>query len=175
MSKSLALIVNEASKIESMLIESGGEITPEIEAFMAVNAADLSGKVDSYNMVMDRFETLEAFYKSKADEFSAYSKRCQNIRKTLEDNIKYAMQELKTDEVLGNEVRFKLVATKPRCVVLDESKLPAEYLRTKTITEVDKPRLSEDLKIGKVEGAELQGGFSLRAFATRPQIEGKKK
>lgn len=43
-SKSLVGIVSETVSIERMLIESGGELTPEIEAHLAVNAQEPCGK-----------------------------------------------------------------------------------------------------------------------------------
>ncbi len=175
MSKSLSLIVQEASKIEQMLIESEGEMTAEIEAFLNVNSAELADKVDKYDLVMSRLEAAEMVYKRRADEIYSIATKCKNTRDRLEKNIKFAMQELGTSEVLGNDVRFKLVGTKAKVNILDESKLPKEYMRTKTVVEVDKTKLGEDLKIGPIAGAELVPGFSLRTYPTQPQLEGKKK
>ncbi len=58
------MIVNEAMQIEQMLMESGGEITPEIDQALAVNSNSLVEKVDSYHHIIERFEALEGHYKS---------------------------------------------------------------------------------------------------------------
>ena len=45
-------LTERASQIEEALYETGGEITPEIEALMTETAAELPAKVDNYNALI---------------------------------------------------------------------------------------------------------------------------
>lgn len=176
MSKSLAVIVSEASALETMLVESDGEITPDVEAFLAVNAAELQQKVDSYSLIMERLETLAGYYKNRSEFFAQVSKQCESARDRLESNIENAMKVLKTDEIAGQDVRFKLVKSNPSVVIENEKLIPAEYKKEKVTVSIDKKRLGEDLKIGDVTGAKLESKEYLRTYGkTLEAIKGGKK
>lgn len=173
--KSLSLIVSETALLEQKIIEAGGEITPEIEALLVVNEAELMDKVDSYNFIIERFDAYEEFYKQRADMFYSISSRCKSAREILKNNILLAMERLGKKEIQGEDFRFALVKSKASVVIEDEKLIPEDY-KTKVITEkVDKSRLSADLQMGPIPGAKLQEGFHLRAFVNSlKKIAGKK-
>jgi hypothetical protein len=164
--KSLRELVSDTSEIEQMLVESNGEITPAIEAMLAVTCTALPEKIDNYSYMIDRMESIAAFYKAKSDMFLRLAFSAAKVSERCENNMKDAMKELKVTELLGNDIRFKLVKSNPAVNILDESLVPASYKITETTTRVDKKRLADDLKLGvPVAGAELTQGSSLRVFA----------
>lgn len=166
--KSLALIVSETAILEQKLVESGGEITPEIESYLQIKDIELPEKVDSYSIVMDRFDALEKFYKERADFFSQIAKRCKGVRERLKDNLKREMRNLNMTEIKGNEMRFVLSKTKPALVLEDETLIPRDYIKQVYVESIDKDRLKEDLAFGPIPGAHLEESYSLRPYANTP-------
>lgn len=168
------ILVNEASALEQMLIDSGGEITPEIENALVVKDQLLPEKIDNYSLIMERFEHLSEHYKSRAEMFIQIAKQCQNVQERLKENIKQAMLTLEVEEVQGFDIRFKLSKSKPKVVIFAEEVIPTEYKKEVTTIVVDKDKLREDLSIGLVSGAKLEQSYSLRTYANTPKQKSKK-
>lgn len=169
-SKSLMTLVAESSELENQLIQSGGEITPEIEALLEVKDLQLPDKVDNYGLVMDRMAMISEFYTQRAEMFLKMSKAADSVIDRCKSNLKLAMENLKTDEILGHDIKFKIVKSNPTVVIEDESKIDPAYTTTQTVVKIDKKRIGEDLKVGiEVAGAKLQQGSSLRQYANTPK------
>lgn len=167
--KSLRVLVNEVSEIENALLDNGGEITPEIEAMLSVKDIQLPQKVDNYALVIQRMDSLESFYKDRAKVFLAMAKAASSITDRCKFNLKSAMEELAVDELLGNDIKFKLVNSNPACVIEDESKIDGAYKIIETVIKTDNRRIIEDLKLGvPVAGARLERGRSLRQYPNSP-------
>ena len=167
--KSLVTIVNESASIEAMLIESGGELTDEIQNFLAVNSTELATKVDGYHMIIDRFDSLKKYYAEKAEFFKIISGQCDNASKRLKENIKFAMLELGVDEIKGHDMRFKLSQGAGKLVVDDEEMIPVEFKVEKITTEIKNSELKEALKKGPIVGAHIEPTQSVRAYANLPE------
>lgn len=166
--RSLLSIINEASSIEGMIIESGGELTPDIEMLLEVNQRTLAEKVDAYHMVIERFEALEKHYQSRSDYFKTISGQCKSVILRLKNNIKFAMQEMGVEEIKGLDMRFKLSQTPGSLVIEDPEMVPVEFKKEVISTEIDKKALKEALGKHEVPGAKLDRGFSLRTYANIP-------
>lgn len=165
MTQTLMVLVNEAMNLEKMMIESGGEITPEIEAALAVKEVSLPEKVDGYSYILDRMSDMEEHFKARAEFFKEAAKHCKAAHERLTYNIKYAMQEMGTNELQGHDVRFKLAPTQGTLAIQDEEMVPVEFKKEIITTEIDKKALKEALVKGEVPGATLTPGFSLRTYA----------
>lgn len=163
--KSLISLVSDTTKIELMLIESHGELTPEIEAALSVKETQLAEKVDGYAHVLDRLESLESHYKQKAEFYASVSKQCKSAAQRLVENLKFAMNTLGVDEIHGHDIRFKKAPTTGTLNIIDEELIPVEYKAEKVVTEIDKKRLKDDLKTKQIPGAQLEPGYSLRVYA----------
>lgn len=167
--KSLAVLIDETAALEHALVESQGEITPEIEAMLAVKDTHLPEKVDAYAMVIERMDTIFAFYRAKAELFNRMAKAAEAVSNRCEYNLKTAMETLHTDEIKGHDIKFKLLKSNPAVEIEDDSKLDPAYLITETVTKVDKKRIVEDLKLGvPVAGAKLRQSFALRKYVNTP-------
>lgn len=167
--KSLVAIVGESMSLERMLIESGGEVTPEIESFLAVNSTELAAKVDGYHMIIDRFDSLKKYYADKADFFKIISGQCDNASKRLKENIKFAMIEMGVDEIKGHDMRFKLSSGAGKLVIDDKEMIPVEFKHEVVDTEIKSAELKEALKKGPVSGAHIEPTQSVRAYANLPE------
>ncbi|MGZ3770043.1 MAG: siphovirus Gp157 family protein [Bdellovibrio sp.] len=167
--KSLVLLVNEAMQIEQMLMESGGELTEEINKSLSVNSAELAQKVDGYDHILTRFESLEKHYKARAEFFKTIATQCKAAQDRLRDNIKFAMHEMGVSEIKGNDMRFKMAPTQGMLIIEDESMVPVEFKHEIVTTEIDKKALKDALLKGELPGAKLVPGFSLRSYANTPE------
>lgn len=164
--KSLISLVHQAANLEELLIESGGEMTPEIEILLETKEINLPEKVDNYDLMIDRMDMIEKFYKEKADFYLRLAGSAAGLAKRCKDNLKLAMQTLGMQEISGFDIKFKLIPSNPSCVVDDEGVVDGSYKITETITRIDKKRIAEDLKLGvPVSGAHLERGVSLRKYA----------
>lgn len=161
--KSLLQITSEVNQLEQMLIEGGGEITETIESMLAIRDISLPEKVDSYSFVLQRLESNAQFYKERAAMFQNAAKTIENAQKSLKDRLKIAMHELQVTELAGNEVKYKLTASKPKLVIEDVEMIPLKYKREVISTEIDKEKIEQDLRENiEVIGAKLEPVFALR-------------
>lgn len=166
--KSLIAIVSESAQIEQMLIESGGELTPELEAFLQVNGKELAEKVDAYDLIIERFENLKSFYSAQSDFYARVASSCSGTVYRLKENIKRAMQELGAEEIKGNQKRFKLVQGSGSLRIKDPEMIPVEFKQEIIETLIDKQALKAALKQGPIPGAEIEFSPSLRTYANLP-------
>jgi len=166
--KSLIALAKESAEIERIIIESEGELTPDVEQALAVSEITLPDKVEGYHNILERVELMTEHYKRQAEFFAKLKKSCENFEKALKENIKTAMRITKTDEIQGNTIVYKLCPSTPSLVVFDKEALPAEYKKQVVETVVDNKRIKEHLSAGlSVDGARLDPTDSLRKFGKK--------
>lgn len=157
------MLSNEARQIISSLQDSGGEITPEIEAMLEVNEKQLATKVDSYYMVMETFGADAEHWKGLKQKIDRLVKSITNSEKRLKENIITAMRTLDAKTLEGEMFAFTLANTKGKVDVYDEDQLPTKYLVEKVSYEVDKNAIAKDLADGiEIPGARMEQTYSLR-------------
>ena len=155
-------ITTQAQQIEKMLIESDGEITPELEAIIAFNSKELAVKIDGYDHIIDRLNASAEFLKKKENEIKQARQSVENFADNLKDRIKHAMIEMNLDKIEGESIYFKLSRSKPSVVVYEDL-LPLEYQETKFVP--NKEMIKQDLEKGiQVEGAILKESYTLKKY-----------
>ncbi|MBP9693163.1 MAG: siphovirus Gp157 family protein [Alphaproteobacteria bacterium] len=158
------VISQKAIQLASNLELLEGEITPDVEQQML----DLSKSADDAGLFLDRSEYLIKYFKSFRDQISAKIKTLENASEFVESELKKSVETL--GELSGESFVFKLQKTKGR-VVVDESLLHENYLRTKITHEPDKAKIYDDLKAGiQVEGAKLEENYSLKKTINTKKI-----
>lgn len=166
--KPLSVIVSQVAQIEQMLIESEGQITPEIENMLVVKETNLPEKIDGYAAVIERFEMIQEHYKKRAQEISSIAKSAGEVAERCKENIRQALRILDKKEIKGHDVVFKLSLSNPKVIIEDESKIDPAYKVTETIVSVDRKRIAEELKLGvPVDGAHLEETYALRKSLNR--------
>jgi len=162
---SLTEIINQVSEIEKQLADSGGELTPELEAMIVQVEISLPAKIDSYDYVIRKMSHAAEFYKERAQFFTKFSKSCENVGKKIKDSLKFRMLEMGLEELLGNEIRFKLRNNKPSVFIKDESLVPDKYRIAVTTYKIDNDKILADLKAGvDVPGAEILQSKSVLVY-----------
>ena len=102
----------EQARIEDLLEENGGEITPEIEEALTLTAEALPKKVDGYGVLIRQFAAAEAACDAEIKRLQGLKKTAQNAQKGMKDRILYAMQTFGFDKLAGETTKFSTRASK---------------------------------------------------------------
>lgn len=164
-------LVHASARLESILIETGGEITPELEGLITelleLKSEALPAKVDGVVLMLDRLETIADEWDAKAQRVLKIAKGCYAARDRLKDYVKQSMQAAGITDLPGNDYRLKLSKAKPR-LVIDEEKLPSLYTMEVTSYVVDKETVRKALEDGTaVPGAQFVDSFTLRDYPNK--------
>lgn len=156
----LYAITSEQLRINELLEESGGELTPEIEEALTLNEENFLVKSEGYIESIARFKALAEAADVRIKEMQRIKKTAENSKRRLEERLLWALQTMGRDKV---EVGLRKLALRMTTAVniTDETAIPAEYIKVET--SVDKMRIKEALKCGEViTGAELVTNQSIQ-------------
>lgn len=155
--KSIFDITNEAISINQSLVESQGELTPEIEKLLEVNATDLALKVDNYSAILEQFEAAILLWKARKERDSNMIKKYEYAQERLKNNLLYAIKSLQLNTLSGTESAFKLRNNPGSVIIEDEKSVPDVYKTQTVVTQIDKKAILKDLRDGiPVAGCKLQ-------------------
>lgn len=167
----LAGMLSQANAIEYQLVESGGTITPEIEAMMLQNDKDLPAKVDSIQFVITRMASAAEMFKAEADRYAKVAKGLEAGQTRLKAYVKDGMIFRGITELEGQNNRFQLSNGRDR-LVLDLEKLPEVYTTPTFGREPNKEAIEAALKRGEViPGAHLEPTKTLRLYAAKKDLK----
>lgn len=146
-------ITAEQKRINEALMESGGELTPELEEALLINAENFAVKVEGYATSIHQFEAFAEAADAEIKRLMALKKSAQGAAKRLKDNLAYGMEVMGYDKVdMGlHKLSFR---SSTAVNITDEVRIPNQYIKVET--SIDKMALKKDLQAGMViEGAEL--------------------
>ena len=163
----------EQARIEDLLEENGGEITPEIEEALTLTAEALPKKVDGYGVLIRQFAAAEAACDAEIKRLQALKKTAQNAQKGMKDRILYAMKTFGFDKLAGETTKFSTrkstaVEVNEDLLLMNYREKIAEFVATlpKWITlevKVSKKVIGDDYKTTGItpEGAQVVENTSL--------------
>ena len=157
--RSLPVIIQEAEQLTRDLLESGGEITPDLETQLVFSNREIKEKLDTYGFVLDSIKARQEFITSRMAEWDRECAKCEKVIESLRSRIHAAMEVLDMPEVHGYEYTFKLQANPARVVIDDEAKIPIEYTTTEiqTTVKISKREILDAFKDGQVvPGAHIE-------------------
>ena len=167
MKKSFAKLIEEANAVESLLIDSHGEVTPQIEELIKLQQTDIAHKVESYSYLMDHSESKAEFYKQQAEFWLKLSKAHNNFSKMLKDRMKFHMQLWGVTEIQGFDIKFTLSKSNPSLIIENQELVPDKFKDVVTTIEIRNNELKAALKKEPIAGARLEESFSLRKTALK--------
>ena len=159
MEMTLYHISDEQRRLNALLEENGGEITPEIEEALAVNETNFVQKAESYGYAILHYKAVVAAVKAEKDRLDAIKKTAENAIARMEERIVAAMQQFDRPKVEADTLKLSLRRSE-RVVVDDEAKVPADCKTIKV--EVSKTELKRHLKAGEDCGAHIEENTSLQ-------------
>ncbi len=156
--------VYSAAELETRLQESGGELTPQLEEWIAMMEVRLPAAVDNAKLFLDRLETVEKEWRERAAEVTRVARALSNAREKVKDRVKATMEANGPKELLGNQYRLTLSDAKP-ALEIDETLIPMEYKKAEVEWVVDKEKIRSVLDAGeRVAGASLRAVKTLRSY-----------
>ena len=159
MELTLYQISDEQRRIEAMLEESGGEMTPEIEEALAVNEGNFMQKARDYGHAILRYKAFISAAKAEKQRLDGIIKYCDNAVGRMEERIVAAMQLFDKPKVEMDTMKLSLRKSE-RVIVDDENAVPADCKTVKV--EISKTELKRHLKAGEDCGAHLEENQSLQ-------------
>lgn len=152
-------LTEEHNLICNALEENGGEITPEIEEMLAINAENFVTKADGYCEIIAKYLNMAENAKARKAQLDNVQKVAENTAKRLRERLLFAMGEYGLDKVEIGLHKLSMRTSKA-VEITDETKIPNNYI--KVTTSIDKSALRNDLMNGVlVEGAELKTNKTL--------------
>ncbi len=157
---SLYHITSEQLRINELLEESGGELTPEIEEALMLNAENFEIKADGYIESISRYKALAEAADVRIKEMQRIKKTSENIEKRLKERLLQAMMVMEVDKMeIG--LRKLSIRNTSSVNITDETHIPAEYIIIEQ--KYDKTRIKDALKSGDViPGVELVTNKSIQ-------------
>ena len=159
MELTLYQITDEQRRIEAMLEESCGEVTPEIEEALAVNEGNFLEKSRDYGFAILRYKAFLASIKAEKERLDGMKKYCENAIARMEERLVGAMQTFDKPKVELDTMKLSLRRSE-RVIVDDEAKVPADCI--KVTTTVNKTDLKAHIKAGEDCGAHIEENQSLQ-------------
>ena len=154
-------------QLEELLYESGGELTPEIEALMTDNAENMAAKVEGYNRIIREYDNFVSGCDEEIKRLTAKKRQAQNAKDRLKSHILDIMRLFDWSRLNGTDgVRISRGAKKS--LEIDEDVFLSRYDieakvaglglpdYVKLVPKIDKTALNAALKGGAEmpEGAE---------------------
>ncbi|HAT4125270.1 TPA: siphovirus Gp157 family protein [Clostridium perfringens] len=123
---------------------------------------DINTKIENTCKVIKEIEADSIGIDEEIKRLSALKKQKENAVKKLKEYVEFEMNGIGLNKVEGK--LFKISFRKSKVVkVLDETKIPKEFIKVKTTESISKTDLGKALKNGEIiEGAELVENKSLQ-------------
>lgn len=160
MNKSLYRITSEQLKINELLEELEGELTPELEEALMINEDNFLAKSEGYIESIAYFKAKAEAAKVRIEEMQRIKRVSENAEKRLKERMQWAMETLGRDKM---EVGLHKISLRRTLAVniISEAAVPNEYVKVET--SIDKVKLKEALKTGAIiPGAELKYNQSIQ-------------
>jgi len=149
---------------------SDATIEEYVSSLVAEITSGLAKKVDGYSSYIKSNELIVGLLKEKEAEAKKKRQAVERTIERLKDNLKYAMTQLGKD-ILEGEKENIVMSSPASCIkviVDNEAVVPATFVRTKVVTDIDKMSIKAALVLGeKVEGCHLERGFQIKSVAKK--------
>lgn len=146
------------------LIEAGGELDAELEAFFSELTDKFKDKAEAYHHMLEHLKFEEDFFKAEGAKYTAVAKSIRTAQERMKSTLKYVMEKQGVKEISGRTCRMVLTNAKPS-LDIDEQKIPDAFKQQVVTYQVDKDRIRAELEAGReVEGARLVPVFTLRTY-----------
>jgi DNA repair exonuclease SbcCD ATPase subunit len=155
-------ISNSLRDLLDELDEAEGELSEDLEHRLDVATMALTEKIDN---VLAFAAEREAYADALRGEMERLGKRAKSVEATADSLRKYVLTSMRRagiPKVEGLRFTARTQANPGRVVVDDESKIPQEFVNTRTESYIDKRALRDALLKNDVPGAHIEQSISLR-------------
>ena len=100
--KTLYQLASEWLRIEDELWESGGDLTPELEAEMTETRESLEAKVDGYNSLYRKFGSVASSASAEIERLTKIKRVAEKAQQRVKDRLKWNMDALNINSLEGS-------------------------------------------------------------------------
>lgn len=153
MTRRLHEIGSDFLALEELLLETGGEWTPEVEALVNELDHDLEAKTDAYAALIREWLYDAEKWRAEEERVAAHRKALENSAARLKTRLCEELVRIGRDTVEGPRFRVAVQYGPPTVEVLvPAERLPEAYRREVPATcAADKKALADALKAGAPE------------------------
>jgi len=121
---------------------------------------DANMKIHNIALVANEKEMLANLRKERGKEIiEKANKQIEQVKK-MKEWLLGVMQQFGVEKVKGDILDVSIRKNPEKLVIIDEKKVPKEYIKSKTSEDIDKKSLKEAVKNGlKLDGIYLEGSF----------------
>lgn len=168
--ETMAQLTEFSIQLNQLLMESGGEITEELEQMFAELDLKTRHKVDAYAFAMDKMESEAEYWKQRAERCMRVAKSFLVARERLNNTIKNRMIVDGTNDLVGFESKFKLVKIKPK-MIINENILDNRFYKEAVLRKIDRSLIEDAIKQGEsVPGVVLEPVYTLRPTVNKDRV-----
>lgn len=164
-----------STQIEQMLIESQGELTPEIENLCELkdwNERDLKAETDLLAMSLERMNQSINYYNDQIEHLEKLVKGLERSEARLSMAIKETLEKLNLEAIAGDYRAFSLRKTPPKVEILDELAVTDEFKEIKLTESVKKREIAAALNSGReLPWARLVSNRTLTIKTSKPKLK----
>ena len=148
-------ISNEYLELSQKLIESEGELTPELELELSINSEQLEQKGRGYGYVIKQFEDEELILKSEIERLTKMLKSRTTAKERIKTTLLNAMQLFSIEKIETPTLKISL--RKSTSVDIPDVDLLDSWFKVEKVTiSADKKEIKKAIEEGKnVIGATL--------------------
>jgi len=151
--RALYHIERELNELNEILVNSGGELTPEIEKRLAISQEELQIKATNYGFVIKQNQAESDAIETEIKRLKYIKDSLDSTNEKLKETISFAMQSYGLTEVKTTTLKLSF-RNSESVDIQDESLLDAKYFSYKPT--IDKTSIKNDIKAGiLVEGATI--------------------
>lgn len=155
MGMTLFQLTADMAAIEDALIESGGELTPEIEAALTETQDSLAVKVDGYNALIQKFGRTSDVLKAEIDRLGKLKKTAENAEKRVKQHVCDTMGAFGIEKLEGQ--LCKMTRRRTQRVETNDEMLKAAFQRNiDELNAILPPYLTVKLEVSKTGIKEFQ-------------------
>lgn len=152
---SLYQITEEFKALDELLEQEGGEISDASEELESSIAQLLTSKVDACVEYRIQEKDLIELAKQRIKQLQDFVKTKENKVKRYDEYIITCLERLDTKKVEGQLHSISIRKPSVSVNILDQDKIPAEYVTVETVIKIDKNKIRKALEDAPVEGATL--------------------
>jgi hypothetical protein len=140
-------IQEEYLQLMEVLIENGGELTPEIETSLQITEKELQEKAIGYSYVIKQLDSDVDVIDSEIKRLTDLKKSRNNAKERLKDTLKNAMITCGIEEIKSATLKINFRKSEST-EIENEALIPAFYWVTKEVRTIDKAAIKKDIKFG---------------------------
>jgi len=159
--KSLYKITQKQQELFDFILESEGEITPDVEESLKINAENFESKARSYIWMIKKMEADNITINEEMNRLERIEKRNDKLIDRLKESMKMAL------EIFGESKKidtFTLSLRKSKSVeIIDAELIPEAYRVVKTTETINKTEIKKAIESGEiVSGATIKENQNLQ-------------